>query len=199
MGQSPRERILELARTQQGTVRTADVLTAGIHNVYLRDLVADGSLAKPKNGLYFLTGAETVAGFFEVQLALPSAVICLGSALSYYNLSSYEPAVVHVAVRRDDKTKAPRFLPVRVFSFGGTRYEMGIVEEQIEGHTTRIYDREKTLCDAIRFRRILGEDVTYESLRTYLRSRRRSIDRLLDYAERLRMLPTVERMIRPYV
>jgi predicted transcriptional regulator of viral defense system len=175
------------------------VEAAGIHHVHLSELVADGTLTKIKNGLYILPQEETVSGFYEVELALPSAVICLGSALSHYNLATYEPAEVHVAIRRNDRTLPADFPPVRLFSFSGARYDMGIAYEEIEGHTIRIYDREKTICDAIRYRKVIGDDAVYESARTYLARADRSIDRLLDYADRLRMLPTVERIIRAYI
>ena len=60
---------------------------------------------------------------------------------------------------RDDKTRPPEFPPVRTFSFSGVRYETGIAQEQVEGHSIRMYDREKTICHAIRYRKVLGEDV----------------------------------------
>lgn len=199
MEDSTRSRILELFERNHGSVRTSDMQAEGIHNVYLSELVADGTLSKIKNGLYILSREETVSGFHEVELALPSAVICLGSALAHYNLSTYEPAEVHVAIRRNDRTLPPDFPPVRLFSFSGARYEIGIASEEIEGHTVRIYDREKTICDAIRYRKVIGEDTVFESARNYLARGDRSVDRLLDYANRLRMLPTVERIIRAYI
>ena len=199
MEDATRERIENLIRQREGCLRTFDLIAAGIHNIHLSQLVAEGTLTRIKNGLYILTEQETVSGFYEVELALPSSVICLGSALSYYNLSTFEPSEVHVAIRRDDRTRPPEFPPVRTFSFSGVRYETGIIQEQIESHSIRIYDREKTICDAIRYRKVLGEDVAYESVRNYVSGTSKSIDRLLDYGGRFRMRPTVERMIRAYI
>ncbi len=41
-----------------------------------------------------------------------------------------------------------------------------------------IFDREKTICDSLRHRTVVGQDVVIEALRAYLRSPRiRNIDR----------------------
>ncbi len=50
-----------------------------------------------------------------------------------------------------------------------------------------MYDREKTICDIIRFRNTLGLDIAMEALKEYLKDRARNIPRLLEYAKLLRM------------
>lgn len=105
----------------------------------------------------------------------------------------------HGAIRTSDVQAAGiRNVYLSELVSGGVRYELGIAAEEIEGHTIRIYDREKTICDAIRYRKLIGDDAACESARNYMARKDRSVDRLLDYAERLRMLPTVERMVRAY-
>jgi predicted transcriptional regulator of viral defense system len=124
----------------------------------------------------------TAAGYFEVQIAIPTAVVCLGSALTFYDLSTYEPPSVHVAVPRGNRIRPPEFPPVKRFIFGELRYNLGIVQEKLEGRTFRIYDREKTICDVIRFRRTIGQDVVNESLRNYFTGPTTKVDRILKYA-----------------
>lgn len=59
-----------------------------------------------------------------------------------------------------------------------------------------IFEREKTICDSLRRRAVVGQDVVIEALRNYLRSPKiRNIDRLIDTARRCR----VEKRIRPYI
>lgn len=198
MNDTIRERLLALLEDRGGAIRTAEVIEAGFHNTYLNELTEDGSLTRIKNGLYILPESETVSGFYEIQLALPGSVICLGSALSFYDLTTYEPAEVHVAIKRDDRTSPPDFPPVRLYSFSGARYELGVSETEIEGRSIRIYDREKCICDALRFRNTLGESVAYECARNYVTSENRDLDRLLDYAGRLRMRRSVETILRAY-
>jgi predicted transcriptional regulator of viral defense system len=165
MDEATKERISKYIAAHSGVIRTKDFQRAGFHNSYLSELTAGGRLVRLKAGLYIAVESQTVAGFYEIQLALPSAVICLASALAYYELTTYEPPAVHVAT---------------------PRYNLGIAQEQIEGHVIRIYDREKTICDSIRFRRVLGQDVVNEAVHNYLGGRKSDVDRLIEYSQLLR-------------
>jgi predicted transcriptional regulator of viral defense system len=130
---------------------------------------------------------QTVSRFYEIQLALPPAVLCLASALIHYNLTTFEPSVVHVAIPRDERVLPPEFPPTRRFSFGKTRYNLSIVDERIERHDIRMYDREKIICDAVRYRRVLGQDVINEAGRDYPEAEGTNVHRLIEYSHILRV------------
>ncbi|MFW5695489.1 MAG: hypothetical protein ACOCYB_09980 [Alkalispirochaeta sp.] len=71
---------------------------------------------------------------------------------------------------------------------GGTvlGHELGVLAVEVEGRTIKIYDREKTICDCIRFRRTLGQDVVNEATRNYLQGPERNVDRVMEYSHVLR-------------
>lgn len=179
-------RIEEYLDDHAGIIRTQEFQRAGFHNAYLATLVDQGRVVRLKPGLYLATESQTASGFFEVHLALPNAVVCLASALSHYELSTYEPPEVQVAIPRGDRTRPPDFPPSRRFSFTEDRYSYGIETESIEGREVRIYDREKSICDAIRFRRTLGQDVVNEAVRNYLGGSPKDIDKVIEYSRALR-------------
>lgn len=81
--------------------------------------------------------------------------------------------------------RPPEFPPIKRFTYGELRYNLGVVQEELEGRTFKIYDREKTICDVIRFRRTLGQDVVNEAIRNYLTGQNTNVDRLLKYAREL--------------
>lgn len=182
MREQTRQRIEDYLDAHAGVVRTIDFQHAGLHNSYLRALVDEGRLVQIKTGLYLASEAQTASGFFEVQLALPNAVVCLASALAYYELSTYEPPSVQVAIPRGDRTKPPTFPPTRQFWFGDQRYNLGVATVKIEGQDIHLYDREKVICDAIRFRRTLGQDIVNEATRNYLQGARGNVDRVIWYS-----------------
>jgi len=108
--------------------------------------------------------------------------------LSWYGaFGTWEPPEIQLAIRRDYRIAIPDFPPVRLFSFSGTRFELGIIEKSVGTGTIRVYDREKTICDIIRFRNTLGVDIAMEALREYLKEHTRNIPRLLEYSKLLRM------------
>ena len=196
MEQKTRSRIEEYLKEHDGIVRTSVFQDSGFHNIYLSELVEEGYLVRIKAGLYLMSEKQSVAGFFETQLALPSSVICLASALLVYELTSYEPPAVQVAIPRDDKTASPEYPPVRKFSFGSIRYNLGITRIEVEGRGVAVYDLEKTICDCIRYRRILGQDIVNEAVRNYMDSHRTDIDRLIRYSRILKSEGPVKNHLR---
>ena len=177
-----RQRTEQYLEAHAGVIRTSEFQQAGLHNSYLTTLTDEGRIVRIKPGLYIAYESQTASGFFEVQLALPSAVVCLASALAHYDLTTYEPPSVQVAIRRGDRTKPPIFPSTRQFSFGGIRHELGVVGVEVEGRAIRIYDREKTICDCVRFRRTLGQDVVNEAIRNYLQESDTNVDRVMEYS-----------------
>jgi predicted transcriptional regulator of viral defense system len=189
-------RIEDYLDDHAGIIRTQEFQRAGLHNGYLAKLVEEGHIVRLKPGLYLATESQTASGFFEVQLALPHAVVCLASALSHYELSNYEPPEVQVAIPRGDRTRPPDFPPSRRFSFADDRYSLGIETESIDGREVRIYDREKSICDAIRFRRTLGQEVVNEAVRSYLGQSKKDIDKVIEYSRMLRQEGPVQDHLR---
>lgn len=57
----------------------------------------------------------------------------------------------------------------------------------LEGYNIRIYDIERCVCDAIKFRNKIGMDVCSEIIDNYLVRPERNISKLLDYAKQLRV------------
>ena len=61
-----------------------------------------------------------------------------------------------------------------------TAYEM---LRSLVGSEMCIRDREKTLCDCIRYRNQIGMDIVKEALREYLKNSNRNLELLMEYAE----------------
>jgi len=57
----------------------------------------------------------------------------------------------------------------------------------VEGYKVRVYDLEKSVCDAIRFRNKIGIDTVSEILKKYLKRRDKDLDKLTMYARTLRI------------
>ena len=109
------------------------------------------------------------------------------SAASYYNLTTYRPESVDVAIQRNAKISTiPDWPPLSIFYFSKNRFETG-VSTVIDGKNQfRIYDIEKTVVDIVFYREKIGIEETKEVLVTYLRRKDRNINRLLRYAELLK-------------
>ena len=181
------QEVLSFISEQGGYAKAEKLRAEGIRSSQLAQLVASGVLVRLKRGLYALGQEARRSEHVDIQKAVPGGVFCLGTALSIHGIGTWEPPEVQLAIRRDSRIVLPEFPPIKLFSFSGARFELGIIEQATEAGIVRVYDCEKTICDVVRFRNSLGIDIAMEALRQYLKGRGRDMPRLLEYAKLLRM------------
>lgn len=105
-----------------------DITQAGIHNIYLNNLLENGEIEHIKRGLYRWVDMENPAGsiLLDVAMAIPNGVICLQYALAYYELTTYKPWEISVAIGRKSKVKLPEYPPVKLYYFSPKVFNAGI-------------------------------------------------------------------------
>ncbi len=124
----------------------------------------------------------------QVCIAVPKGVIFLASALAYYQLTTFSPSKIWVAVEHKYKVVLPEVPAIQLHYLSQRYHQMGVTIVPAQDAEIRIYDREKTLCDCLRFRNQIGIDVCLEALKNYLRlPEAASMDRLVRYADRCRV------------
>lgn len=198
MEASKQERLEQLIEKNKGFAMTAEMLKIGYDNRMIARLVEEGKLYKVKRGLFI--SADKNKGFSNEMIIatklVPNGFICLASAMKYYDISTYNPPEITIAVyRRDKKPRIPNYPPIKVYYFSDKNFNFGVTNVEIEGHVIRISDLEKTICDVVRYRNKLGLDIMQEAIKEYLRLKNRNIDRLFKYANHL----DIDSVIRPYL
>ncbi len=183
---SQHKKILTFFEQRGGYAHAKELKEAVLKTSDVRALYDAGVLEKIKSGLYRLANLdypdEVSLSFMDVAKALPGGVICLISALSYYDLTTFNPSEVYVAIRNN--SYAPKMLipPVKVFYFRDRFYEPGIKTISAVYGDVKIYNREKTVCDMFRYRNKLGEDLALEGLKNYVASADADLYQLRHYA-----------------
>lgn len=134
--------------------------------------------------------------FFSAEAFVPKGVICLMSAARYYELTSFLPDAVDVAIERKKKVNTlPEWPEIKIFYFNTYRMNLGVTEVRDGDNCFHIFDIEKTVIDIIYYRNKIGIEETSEVLKNYLKRRDRQIDRLYAYAKLLRC----EKIVRSYL
>ncbi|GAG79285.1 unnamed protein product, partial [marine sediment metagenome] len=122
-------------------------------------------------------------GYIDLAQAVPDGVICLLSALSYYELTTFNPSVISMALCRGRRRPEVEYPPVEFYYFSTKQFKAGINKIKIKAHKIIIYCPEKTICDCFRYRNKLGLDIVKEGLSEYLKRKDRDLERLFEYAE----------------
>ncbi len=188
---------LELFRANKGILRTAQAIHLGIHPEVIYQMAAEGIIEQVTRGIYRLSDLPPFdnTDLATVALAIPKGVICLISALSYYDLTSQIPRQVDIALLRGTKHPSLEYPPIRIFYFSGEAFEFGVQEYELDGVKVHMYSPEKTLADCFKYRNRVGLDVAVEALKTYWNERRGNVDKLMESARVCR----VEKVMKPYI
>lgn len=130
--------------------------------------------------------------FFSAEAYVPNGVVCLMSAARYYGLTDFLPDAVDVAIERKKKVSTlPDWPEIRLYYFNPVRMDIGVREVAESENTFHIFNIEKTVVDIIYYRNKVGIEETAEVLKNYLGKKDRKIDRLYEYAKKLRCEKTV--------
>ncbi len=190
-------RLEGIFRSGHGFARTKDITHNKIHPYHLFELEKKGSITRIKRGLYKWVGFDFhgMDEIAEVARAVPKGVLCLFSALSYYELTNFEPGQYYIAIPRADHVSLPQYPPIKLMYFSDDLYGEGIERIEREGQIIQVYNIEKTICDCAHRRKLIGQDIFIEALRAYMKRPDKNISRLTRYAK----LFHVDSLLRPYL
>jgi len=118
---------------------------------------------------------------------VPKSVVFLASALAYYRFTTFSPPKIRVALEHKCKAVLPEAPPIQLHYLSQRHHQMGVTVVPAQDAEIRMYDKEKTLCDCLRFRDQVGAGICLETLKYYLRLPEASMDRLVRYAEQCRV------------
>lgn len=174
-----------------------ELKSKGFTQYKIGKLVDEGKLLKLNKSYYEnaeYCGEES--DFYYVEAYAPKGIICLLSAAVYYNLTTYIPVAVDVAIPRKAKVSTmPDWPQMNVHHYTDSRHGLGITTVREGKNEFQIYDIEKTVVDIVFYREKVGIEETREILVTYLRRMDRNLNRLLKYAE----LMKCDKVMRQYL
>ena len=181
----------------QGYAQMKDLKAFGFHTRKIAKALSEGLIEKIKPGLYKLVDYPWTeySGLVDVCRAKESAVICLSSALEYYGLTTFSPPEITVAVPHHTDKFTLEYPPIRVFYFPKAFYQPGIETVETPHGIIKLYNMEKTICDMLRYRKKLGEDLALEGLKNYLKRQAIRLHKLREYAK----ICQVKTIMTPYL
>jgi len=181
-----------------GMLRTSKALRLGIHPRTLYALRDAGEIEQVGRGLYRLSTAPALSSpdLVPIAIRIPSAVVCLISALAHHGLTTQIPHVIDIALPSHAKVPKADGVPLKVFWYPEPSFRAGVEVVAIDEVSVRIYSAEKTIADCFKYRNKIGLDLAIEALRTYReRTPKPNRPKLTKFAE----INRVQKIMRPYL
>ena len=180
--------------TQLSTLRKRPFFTsveardAGVHPSLLSYYVEKNLLERVGRGVYRDPKVDSGVDFqwedlVYAAVSVPDSVICLISALSYYEMTEEIPRVHWLAIPHTatpPKRALLKIVRMRKIDLGAERIQIGKIN-------VRIFDREKTVVDAFRY---LSRETSIKALRAYVDPKKGwkpDLQKLAFYARELRV------------
>ena len=190
------EQITQLIEEQGGIVKKEQFTEFGIDYRRILDFVQSGDLVRIKNGYY----TDRIDRFTEEELVarlFGDARLCMESALYAYGYISQKPYGWHLAVDKNTsksrfKMDYPKIIP---YYTEPEALELGSTEIMISGQQFQIYDRDRVICDCLKYESKLEREVFKEALQSYIRDSQKDISALMAYARARKVVGKVQSMI----
>ena len=150
-----------------------------------------GELIQVRRGVY--ANIDQLSGnMIDINAVVPEGILCVWSAWSIHQLTTSMPQAFHIAIKRGRKVSIPSFPRIEVHHYMEDLLKIGVISMIIDGFNIRLYDVERCVCDAVKFRNKVGMDVCSEIINNYLERPDRNLSKLMDYARRLRVGKIIE-------
>ena len=170
---------LEASRLEQRlaplppTFTTAQARRSGLSPRDIAALAEAAEIDELSYGVYRRATAPETAhlDLLAVCTRAPRAVVCGESALALHELIDDIPAAVHIAVPRGTHRPAIAYPPVVVTQYSAETFTLGIERfGAAQNEWIPLYSAARSVVDAMRHRKQVGESLALSALGRYLRT-----------------------------
>ncbi len=180
----------------KGVLKTSDFKAEGYHHNILKELIDKGVIAKIKRG-YYEWQEKNISDATIITKLFPDAVVCLNSALFIYGYIDRTPNKWHLAVTRGSaRLKFDIDYPrVKTYYIDKKYMSIGKIKYTYEEQEINIFDRDKTICDTIRYSNKMDKELINQAIKNYIIDPEKNIENLMIYAKKLRTESKVKTII----
>ena len=180
-----------------GMMRSKQLQAENILYRPLQKLIQQGYVEKIRYGYYRWVISDDFSEVGIVIRLFPDAILCMDTALRHYGYSDRTPADWHLAVSKDSgKSRFRIDYPfVKPYYVEPSVLELGLTAGDIDGYEVRIYDKDRVICDCLRYRNKMDKEIFNKAIQNYIADPGKSVPKLLEYAEALRVKKIAKALI----
>ena len=189
--------INELFQRYGGMMKTAQLTKEKVYYSDITYLVREGVIEKVRRGYYQLLDDDSLSEVVTIIRLFPDGIFCMDTALRHYGYSDRTPAEWHIAVNKySNRTRFKLDYPfVKPYYVAPEVLEIGLCEQEIDGNKVRMYDKERVICDCLRYRNKMDREIFNKAIQSYVRDTGKNIPKLMEYAAPLRCTALVKNII----
>ena len=176
---------------------TAQLDSYRIYYADIQQLLSEGFIEKIKRGYYHWTETYGEQEVKIINRLFPDAVLCMETALFYYQYSDRNPAEWNITIDKNvSRSRTNIDYPfVKAYRVEPALVPLGETKGSINFVDVRIYDRDRTICDVLRNMNKMDKEIFNKAIQGYVKDLKKNIPNLMEYAKVLRMQKRVKELI----
>ena len=176
---------------------TAQLDSYTIYYADIQQLLNEGIIEKIKWGYYHWTETYGEQEVKIINRLFPDAVLCMETALFYYQYSDRSPAEWNITIDKNvSRSRTNIDYPfVKAYRVEPALVPLGETKGSINFVDIRIYDRDRTICDVLRNMNKMDKEIFNKAIQGYVKDPKKNIPNLMEYAKVLRMQKRVKELI----
>lgn len=192
-----KKEIVCLFQKNNGLLKAVDLYSAGATRKDVLKALESGDINRIKHGYYQLANTNEPNEAVLIVKLFPEAILCMDTALFHYEYSDRTPLDWHFAVSRNiSKSRLNlKYPPIIPYYIDDKYLNIGIVKTEIDGVQIKIYDRERVICDCLKYKNKMDSEMFGKSLQAYLGDSQKNIKNLAIYAKQLRVYKKAQDLI----
>ena len=183
------DEVRQLFEQYDYVMKTSELIKEKIYYSDIQQFVAEGLIEKVKRGYYQWIYEYADSDIVLLNKIFPDAVFCLETAAFYYRYSDRTPAQWNFAIHRDvSKTRMNIDYPfIRAYRSDPKLLELGVITYNIDGVEVKMYDKDRTVCDCLRYMNDMDKEIFNKIILAYVNDPKKNIPNLIEYAKVLRV------------
>lgn len=188
--------VLKAIDENGGIVKKEQLGKLGVDYRRIVELLNSGDIVRVKNGYY----TDKLERFSEEELVaalFPDAKLCMESALYAYGYIDQKPYGWRLAIDKNTsksrfKMDYPKIVPY--YTEPGA-LDIGAATIELHGATFGIYDKERMICDCLKYESKMEHDDFKAAIQGYIKDEDKDISNLLEYARERKVIKKVQSFI----
>lgn len=189
------QKITEVLKTGNNILTTAQVIELGFSKTLLSQYVKAGLLIRIHQGLYSLPDLP-YDDMYSLSLCSDKIIFSHDTALFLNGLSERTPSSHSLTIPSNSSLPISFKGDCTCYYIKPELYSLGLTEKKTTfGNTIKCYNLERTICDLVRSRNRLEEELVITAIKKYAQAKNKDLNLLAIYARRFK----VESVIKSYL
>lgn len=174
-----------------GYLTTKDVIEHNIPRIYLSRLIDEHVIERVSRGIYIKSN-DIPDDMVVLQNKSKNAIYSHMTTLYLYGLSNRIPIKYDITVNQGYNGTLQRDNNVNLFYIKRDLLNLGLTTYMLDsGYEIKVYDLERTICDIIKNKNRLDQEVVNKAIREYFYSNNKNVLKLYEYAKKLKIYDKV--------